>query len=271
MKKLVSFLFIINWLLVPLATHAANPGEGKWVAEEVYRGANYTGMTGLVRMNSAYTLRDGEIAFHTGAVTESISGIDYTIIPVNIVYGLSDNVEVGLSAKYFSTNTVSGKGDTDLKFKWRFRNQSEYLPATSLMLGFVFPTADTGLAEVTTWGAKLNFLASSEAQISDDSYIGMYIDLGTANLDPGSATSTSYTDASLGFLFPISDNNQLQAIIELNALSGTVPLLGSISASGATYGLRYASESYKMNLGVETRTSAGTSSSRFIFTIGAEL
>lgn len=269
MKKLVGFLFVINMLFVPLVVQAANPGEGKWVAEEVFRSANTGGMTGLIHMNSAYTVRDGEMQINVGLTTESVGGTRYLQAPIAITYGLSDNKELGLVGRYISASTgTAGLGGAELKLKWRFRKQTEYLPATSLAFGLIIPTGPAALNEVSSWGARLNFLAASEASITETGYIGMYLEIGAVAIDPGSAGADSYVDASIGLLFPISDDNHLQLILELNAISGRgIAYLGSTNYTAVTPGLRYASENFKMTMGAETRSNGST---KIVSTLGFE-
>lgn len=269
MKKLVSFLFVINVLFVSFIAHAANPGEGKWVAEEVFRSANTGAMTGLVHMNSAYTVRDGEMQFNIGLTSETVAGTTYTQAPLAITYGLSNTTEFGIVARYITTSTgTAGLGGGEMKLKWRFRKQTEYLPATSLSFGLIAPSGPAALNEVSSWGARLNFLAASEASITDTGYIGMYLDIGTTAIDPGSPTAQNYMDASIGLLFPVSDDNRLQAMLEFNSISGrTIAYLGSTNYTAITPGIRYASKSFKMTLGSEVRS---TNTTKTTFTLGFE-
>lgn len=269
MKKLLQYLFVFNVLVASMGVHAANPGEGRWVAEEVFRSANTGAMTGLLHMNSAYTVRDGELQVNLGLTTESIGGTTYAQAPLAITYGLGDNKELGFVVRYISDSVGNaGMGGAELKLKWRFRKQTEYLPATALSFGLIIPTGPAILNEVSSWGIRINGMAASEASISDTFYIGMYIDIGVTAIDPGSVTGQSYFDASVGFLFPISDDNRLQAMLEFNSISGrSTAYLGSTNYTAITPGIRYASESFKMTLGSEIRSNNST---KIIATLGFE-
>lgn len=269
MKKLAKYLFITNMLVVSLGASAANPGEGKWVADEVFRAANIGAMTGLIRMNSAYTVRDGELQVNVGLATESGGGTNYAQAPLTITYGLSDNKEIGLLARYISpSNGAAGLGGAEVKFKWRFRRQTEYLPATAIMFGIMLPSGPAAINEVSSWGLKVHGLASSEANVTDTFFIGMYMDVGVSAIDPGTATGDLYYEASIGLLFPISDDNRLQAMLEYNTISGrVVPYLGNTNYSAITPGLRYASKSFKSTMGAEIRSN---NSFKIIATLGFE-
>lgn len=260
MKKLAKFLFIFNALIVSLGAHAANPGEGRWVAEEVFRSANTGAMTGLVHMNSAYTVREGELQVNVGFTSESIGGVSYTQAPLTITYGLSDNKEVGLVARYISSSSgVAGLGGAEIKLKWRFRRQTEYLPATAILIGLMAPTGPAALNEVSSFGLRVHGLASSEANVTDTFYIGMYLDVGVVLLDPGTGTADNYLDISAGLLFPISDDNRLQAMLEYNSVSRrAVAYLGSSNYTSFAPALRYATKSFKTTLGAELRSNGAT-------------
>ncbi len=269
MKKLLQFLFVSNMLVASLGVHAANPGEGRWVADEVFRSANTGAMTGLLHMNSAYTVRDGELQVNLGLTTESVGGTSYMQAPLAITYGLGGNKELGFVARYISDSVGNaGLGGAELKFKWRFRRQTEYLPALAMSFGLILPTGPAILNEVSSWGVKFSGMAASEASITDTFYIGMYMDIGLTLIDPGSATSQRYGDASVGLLFPISDDNRLQAMMEFNYISGrTTAYLGSTNYTAITPGVRYASESFKMTLGAQLRSN---NSAKIIATLGFE-
>lgn len=269
MKKWVKFLFLFSMLVASLGAHGANPGEGRWVAEEVFRSANTGGMTGLINMNSAYTVRDGELQFNVGLIVESAGGVAYVQTPVTITYGLSDTKELGLSTRFIrSSNGFTGVGGAEMKLKWRFRRQTEYLPASAFIFGLIAPVGPTELNEVSSWGARFHILAASESSVTESFFIGMYFDLGAALIDPGAATAQNYYDLNIGFLFPISDDNRLQALFEFNSISGrTLTYLGTDNYSGSTVGIRYASESFKMTMGAQSRSNGSV---KFTGTIGFE-
>jgi len=269
MRKLAGFLILITMLGASYRAFAANPGEGKWVAEEVFRSANIGGMTGLIHMNSAYTVRDGEMQVNVGLTAESVGGVDYQQAPFAITYGLADNKEFGLVTRYITDSVGNaGIGGAEMKLKWRFRKQTEYLPASSLAFGLIFPTGPAALNEVTSWGARVNLLFASEASITETGYIGMYMDLGATAIDPGAATAQNYFDNSVGLLFPISDDNRLQLMFEYNSITGRAfAYLGSTNYTAITWGIRYASQGFKMTLGAENRDNNST---KVIGTLGFE-
>ncbi len=269
MKKLIQYLFVFNVLVASMGVHAANPGEGRWVADEVFRSANIGALTGLLHMNSAYTVRDGELQINVGLTTESAGGTSYAQVPLAITYGLGNNKELGFVTRYTSPSTgAAGMGGAELKFKWRFRRQTEYLPATALAFGLLIPTGPANLNEVSSWGVRFAGLAASEANLADTFYIGMYMDIGLTLIDPGSATSQRYGDASIGLLFPISDDGRLQAMMEFNYIGGrSTAYLGSTNYTAITPAIRYASKSFKMTLGAQIRSNNVT---KIIATLGFE-
>lgn len=267
MRKLVGFLILFNMLGASHGVFAANPGEGKWVAEQVYRSANIGGLTGLIHMDSAYTLRGGEVQINAGFTTETAAGVDYQTIPIALTFGVGDNKEWALVSRYINPSVgTAGMGGAELKYKWRFRKQSEYLPASSLAFGLLLPAGETALNQVTTWGATGSLIFASEANLTDNSYIGMYLDLSATSIDPGEPTAQTYSDNSIGLLFPISNDNRLQLILEYGAINGrTFAYLGSTNYSAFTWGLRYASDTLKMTLGAENRDNNTT---KVIATLG---
>jgi len=271
MKKMANFYCALALFALSTSALAANPGEGKWVADEVFRASNSSGSTGLVKMNSAYTIRDGEMSINLGAASESVGGTDYLHAPVAITYGVTDRTEFGLTAKYISASgalNTSGMAGGEAKMKWRFRSQSEYIPAMSLAFALMFPAGDAALNEVSSWGARMNLLMASEAQITDTSYIGMYLDIGATSINDSATGPDDYLNADLGLLFPVSDDKRLQLMLEFNSISGrTNTYLGTGNYSAITPGLRYASEGFKLTLGVESRD---TNTSKVSATIGWE-
>lgn len=266
MKKLANFFFTLVLIGYSTFIYASNPGEGRWVADEVFRASNAGGSTGLVNMNSAYTIRDGEMSFNIGVASESVGGVDYTQAPVAITYGISNNTELGLATRYIDDNAgTAGVAGGELKLKWRFRNQTEYWPAGSVALSLLFPSGPAALNEVSSWGARLNALMSSESAISDTLYIGIYLDIGATSIDGG---ADNYLSADIGLLAPISDNKRLQAMLEFNNVSGRAnPYLGTADYSAITPGLRYASEAFKLTLGAQSRS---TGTTKFSVTLGLE-
>jgi hypothetical protein len=271
MKKMANFYCALALFALSTSAYAANPGEGKWVADEVFRASNSSASTGLVHMNSAYTIRDGEMSINLGfaSETDSGSGTDYIHVPLAITYGITDKTEFGLTAKYINASAgPSGMAGGEAKMKWRFRNQSEYLPAMSLAFSLMFPAGDAALNEVNSWGARLNFLMASEAQITDNSYIGMYVDVGATSINDSATGPDDYLNADFGLLFPISDDKRLQLMLEFNSISGrTNTYLGTGDYNAITPGLRYASEGFKLTLGAQSRDVNGT---KLIGTIGWE-
>lgn len=59
--------------------------------------------------------------------------------------------------------------------KWRFIDQTETFPALAFAIGGILPTGseDKNLGEVDHWGARFSALASSEARLLDDSFLGL--------------------------------------------------------------------------------------------------
>jgi hypothetical protein len=268
-KRLAGIVSLLVLLGGALPAYGSNPGEGRWVAEQVFRGTNARGMTGLIVTNSAYTTRRGNLVLGLGGVTDTTAGVSSTTVPLTATYGWSDSVEFGVAASYVSTAAATGLGDTEINWKWRFRNQGEYLPAMGLALGLIAPTGAAGLKTVQNWGAKLNLMASSESALTETFYIGMYLDGEVGQLDPGAAAAESYTALNAGVLFPISDDNRLQLLAESNSVAGRAAAANNYTA--ITAGLRYASDGFKFTLGGQSLSrSDSTTSSRMYVNVGVE-
>ncbi len=233
----------------------------------VNRPVNVQGLTGLIITNSAFTQPAGHIAIGISALGENSNVPNFSIVQgaATLTVGLTDRVEVGVKGKMIATNIGSsatreiGKGDSDFLIKWRFSSQGEIMPALAFGLAWTFPTADTskGFSEVEYEGIKLMLIASSEKRILDDSFIGVYFEGQVVLNDQLHRTGASpfadkYGVLNAGLLFPISDNNRLQAVFEYNRVfKKDIVTLYEQNYSAVTPGLRYVTEHFNLSVGVQ--------------------
>ena len=260
-KRLPALLVVLTWFACSGQIYAANPGEGRYAAEEIRRGTNLSGLTGLFITNSAYTVRDEEMVLAGTAVASSASGTNIINGTFTVTYGLANSFEIGL-ATGVNVNLAGGSGmsDTELSAKWRFRSQSEYLPAMGFSTSLILPTGSGGFGVVDIGGLTVRGLASSESQLSDTIFIGLYVDVGISVLDTTAGLDGHY-ELNLGGLMPISDDNHLQLIGELNYVTGKAVAANNYTA--ATFGARYNRNALRLGAAVQAqRTQAATSVTR---------
>lgn len=260
--------------LSSVSTDASAADSSKVASTELDRVTNIQGTTGLFVMNSAYTLRAGELRA-TGMVTydnvnalftyDSSTGIAtnqgealilYT--PLTVTLGLTDHIEVGVLAKtytveYESPVTASdeaGAGDAEATIKWNFATQSSNMPALAGLISVIGRTGDEDkpFREVQEFGFKLGIMASSEMVIGDDTPVGFHLEAQAVSIDPNDDTSPkqekySYTNA--GIVVPISDDNLLVAIAEVSTIGNANSSFagytqGKVSdLTASTIGVRY--------------------------------
>jgi len=233
----------------------------------INRPPNIQGLTGLIMTNSAFTLPAGSIAIGVSALIEDSKVPEYRIIqtPLTITVGLTDTIEAGIKAKYVSYDitspktTESGLGDTEVALKWRWKTHSATSPELAIGVAGIIPTADEtkGLNEVTDWGAKFMVMATSETKIFNNSFLGIYLEAQAVFIDgfsAGYATSTQdrYGVLNAGLLLPISPNNHLQAMLELNkTLKARGASPDASNQTGITPALRYVTESLSITAGAQ--------------------
>jgi hypothetical protein len=234
----------------------------------VNRPPNIQGLTGLITTNSAFTRPAGSIAIGVAALGEDSRVPNYSIIqvPVTLTIGITDTIEAGLKAKYvnFAKSLESGMGDSEVALKWRWNTHSTTSPELAIGVAGIIPTADetTGLNEVTDWGAKFMVMATSETKIFKNSFLGIYLEAQAVFIDGFSAGSTTnatntqdrYGVLNAGILLPISPNNQLQVMLEVNDTfkkSRKNVILGEGDQLGVMPGLRFVTDSLNITAGAQ--------------------
>lgn len=234
----------------------------------INRPPNIQGQTGLLVTNSAFTQKPGNLAAGISLMAEYSGNPDYSILqlPVTLTYGLTDDIELGIKAKALqtenvnSTTTERGLGDSEIAVKWRFIDQSETFPAVAVGIVGMLPTGDEdkGLNEVVNWGVKVSALASSEAPLLEDYYLGLYVEAQAVFIDElvkGSKTpgAERYGYINLGMLFPVALDGHLQAIIEYNQLlyKNNWRVLYERNFNALTPALRYVTDRFSMSVGAQ--------------------
>jgi len=181
---------------------------------EVDRVPGAQGLTGLLRMNSAYTLRAGEVRLHATAFYYDEKNLvvgapflapletTYIEIPVSLTMGVTDNFEIAFVGKLidYELQTIVDLGlgpqpvdveerdfgDSEVLMKVHVLDQSEFAPAFALGLGAILGTGDEDklLTGVEAWGAKMMAMASVELPLFEDSFLGMYLEVQGVSIDP---------------------------------------------------------------------------------------
>ncbi len=221
---------------------------------EIDRVTNLQGTTGLFVMNSAYTLRAGELRatamvtydnisqvytydpdtdllgpFASPGVNQGEALILYT--PVSVTLGLTDHIEVGVLAKTYTieydapvtASDDAGAGDAEATIKWNFGTQSANMPALAGLINVIGRTGDEDkpFREVYEFGIKMGVMASSEMVIGNDTPVGFHLEAQVVSIDPNdddSPKQEKYSYANAGVVVPISDDNLLVAIAEVSNL-----------------------------------------------------
>jgi hypothetical protein len=197
----------------------------------INRPPNIQGLTGLMVMNSAFTQPAGTLAVGGSVLFEDSDKPNYHIIqaPITLTLGITDTIEAGIKMKYVDYDIATpkaregGLGDSEVAVKWRWKTHSATSPELAIGLAGILPTGSDskGLNDVTHWGAKFMVMASSETRIFSNSFLGLYVEAQAVYIDGvGSShktiTQDKYGVLNAGVLLPISTDNRLQAMIELN-------------------------------------------------------
>lgn len=199
----------------------------------INRAPTIQGLTGgLMFTNSAYTKRAGHVALGVAVIGENSDIPDSSMVQAigTFTMGITNSIEVGGKAKVLTTNLGSaatqqqGLGDTEVALKWRLRNQSQgqTIPAIALGIGWMFPTGDgaKGLEEVQKNGLKFMVMGSWETRVLDNSFVGMYLEGQAVLIDQITrstiATQEMYGVLNAGLLFPLSEDNEIQFMVEYN-------------------------------------------------------
>lgn len=222
-----------------VAAEISSGGRTTVVESDIDRVPSARGMTGLFEMQSAYTLRPGEVRLNAVAnyqTQESALGDTTTLyIPVSLVVGLAPRWEVAVLGKsrsvefdsFLGTDTKdSGLGDAELMTKYRFHTQSDNLPAMAFGVGGFFPTGtedipNADFREVESSGFRLMFMMSTEVRVFEDSPVGLHVEVQKVWIDPSDSSTVfhdTYDILSAGIVSPISDDNRLVLIGEVSRI-----------------------------------------------------
>lgn len=257
-------LILTLGLTIGMVIHSmgASAADRSTVAStEIDRVTNIQGTTGLFVMNSAYTLRAGELRAtamvtydNIGAVYSYDSGTGIVTnegealilySPVSVTIGLTDHIEVGILAKTYTieydapvtASDETGAGDAEATIKWNFSTQTANMPALAGLINVIGRTGDEDkpFREVQDFGFKLGIMASSEMTIGEDTPVGFHLEVVAVSIDPNDDTSIkqdkhSYINA--GIAVPISDDNLLVGIAEVSSLGNA-----NTSFTGYTQGM----------------------------------
>ncbi len=276
MNRIVGILLLIMGLIIlgePAFSFELHPYE-RYRRERsdnealvINRAPTIQGLTGgLMFTNSAYTKRAGHVALGIAVIGENSDIPDYSIVQAvgTFTMGITNSIEFGGKAKVITTNLGSaaaqeqGLGDTEIALKWKIRNQSrgQTVPAIALGIGWMFPTGDNakGFDEVQKNGLKFMVMASSEARVLDDSFIGVYFEGQAVLIDQitrsSIATQEMYGVVNAGLLFPISEDNEVQFMLEYNQVfSKNFMTFGEGNYSAIGPALRYVNRYFNFAFG----------------------
>ncbi|HAK60355.1 MAG TPA: hypothetical protein DCO77_08225 [Nitrospiraceae bacterium] len=233
----------------------------------INRAPTVQGLTGgLMFTNSAYTKRAGHVALGVAVIGENSDIPDYSIVQAigTFTMGITNSIELGGRAKVITANLGSaatqeqGLGDTEIALKWRIRSQSsgKTIPAIALGIGWMFPTGDgaKGFDEVQKNGLKFMVMASSEARVLDDSFVGVYFEGQAVLIDQitrsNIASQEMYGVVNAGLLFPISEDNEVQFMLEYNQVfSKNFITLGEGNYTAIGPALRYVNRYFNFAFG----------------------
>lgn len=265
-KKLLLVLGLLGSMLLSSGAQAALSRGGEWEAQGVQRAYNIYGLTGLYYSTSPYGLPFGHFSFSASTISDDVFG---TITPISVGFGLTDRFEIAITGKLVDSGGTTGVGDTDIYAKYRFRTQTQYLPAMAIMVGVTSPTSTFVAAnETDVQTTKISLIAGSEARVTETMVIGFYLELQGIFRDSGQPTADRYTNINLGMMMPISDDDKLQLLIDTHTTTGkTIPTLGESDGSRVAMGIRYNTRLLKYSMGVET----GGGGYRFLTTLTIEL
>jgi hypothetical protein len=218
-------------------------------------------------MNSAFTQPAGTLAVGGAVMFEDSNKPDYRIIqaPVTLTFGITDMIEAGIKIKYVDYDIMTPKaseggfGDSEVAVKWRWKTHSATSPELAIGLAGIIPTGSEpkGLNDVTNWGAKFMVMASSETKIFTNSFLGLYLEAQAVYIDEGNtktSTQDRYGVINAGVLLPVSTNNRLQIMLELNDTlykNNTKTALAEGDQLGITPALRYVTDSMCFTAGAQ--------------------
>ena len=233
---------------------AETMGSESYQAEDVYHGISESGLTGLGMTVSPYTMGTG-ISASVNVFAEPTTGGTAVITMPSVTLGLGNSVELSARTALVTAPGLSEVGDTEVSAKYRFRAMSESMPSMAIVASAYLPTAsNAAVADVSAVSGRIMVVAGGEAQVSDTTVVGMYLNYSHFLIDPGTATQVTYDIANVGLMIPISDDQRLQGMLEAFLPSGKPTVTTMLGGTNPHYriGLRYATRFLKVTAGVET-------------------
>ena len=237
------------------STALAALGDDAQEAVGLERGISLSGLTGLMHTISPYTSGTGINATVNGLMQPTTTG-NQMILQPSVTIGIGQRLEISGRTALVSAPGVSEVGDTEVFVKYKFRSLGEVMPSMALVASVILPTASAGtVADVNTGSGRLFLVAGGDAQVSDNTIVGIYFNAGFNYIDPGLGTQNDYLSYALGVMAPISDDDRLHGYIEFssnNGKSGLPTPLGGSDGGHFQIGARYTTRLLKITAGVET-------------------
>lgn len=251
MRKTI-FAIVGLALILAMPAGAVAASKNIYEVDEIQRATGENGLTGLYYTASPYTAGTG-LSANVHVVASSIAGTFTTVTPASITLGLGDSIEISGASRLYSSGGVTAIGDSEFNFKYSFRSHSEVMPAMALGLGVILPTSNNVAAsDVTSLSGKIMMILGGEANVSDTTVVGMYINATAYLIDWGQASQDNYLGFNFGLMAPISDNQRMQGFFEARNIQGkTGPTLSGDNGYTLMLGLRYATRFLKITGGVE--------------------
>ena len=254
-KPIFAIAGLLALLGLPTNVFAAELGSQSYEAEGIEHGISESGLTGLTHVISPYTMGYGLAATVNGGIQPQAGVGNAIILYPAVTLGLGSRIELSARTALVNTPTVSSAiGDTEFSAKYRFRSLGETMPAMAVVATVILPTANNAAStDVNTASGRIFVVAGGDVQVSDNTVIGIYANVGANFIDPGEATQNNYMSYGLGIMAPISDDNRLHGYIEFNTNPGktTNTAIGRDWNGHLTLGARYTTKLLKISAGVE--------------------
>jgi len=251
-KSIFAIASLVFAIGVPLQASAAL--DETYEADSVYRGISESGLTGLGMTISPYTMGTG-ISATVNVFAEPTTGGTAIITMPSATLGLGRSIELSARTALITAPAVSEVGDTEVSAKYRFRSMSESMPSMAIAVSAILPTAsNAAVADVNSVSGSITVIAGGEAQVSETTVVGMYLNYSHYIIDPGTATQATYQIGKLGLMIPISDDQRMQGMLEAYLPTNKPTVTSMLGGTEPHYriGLRYATRFLKITGGVET-------------------
>lgn len=116
---------------------------------------NFYGLDGLFMATTGSTIPAGELIVGASMLVLSDDDFDGSILPVNITYGATDNIELAAAVEVYKSvdspgADESGTGDVHLLGKFALQSQTQDYPAAAAGVRIKLPTADAPLGTEET-------------------------------------------------------------------------------------------------------------------------